>query len=44
VTRLLLRGPLRGILQGVYNRLFWLLSGQSTDWLARETQTGEREP
>ncbi len=43
VTRLLLRGPMRRLLQGVYNRLFSILSGQSTDWLARETQTGERE-
>jgi glycosyltransferase involved in cell wall biosynthesis len=31
--RLLRRGPVRRLLQGMYNRLFWILSGQSTTWL-----------
>jgi hypothetical protein len=32
-ARLLRRGPVRRLLQGMYNRLFWILSGQSTTWL-----------
>ena len=43
LTRFLLRGPLRRFLQGVYNRLFWLLSGQSTEWLDREAHARERD-
>jgi hypothetical protein len=34
---------LRQLLQGVYNRLFWLLSGQSTEWLDREAHARERD-
>jgi glycosyltransferase involved in cell wall biosynthesis len=33
LARLARRGPFRRFLQGVYNRLFWILSGQSTSWL-----------
>ena len=44
LRRLIVRGPIRRLLQGVYNRLFWLLSGQSTDWLSREAHASEREP
>jgi hypothetical protein len=44
VARFLLRGPVRRFLQGVYNRLFWLLSGQSSEWLTRESQNNERDP
>jgi hypothetical protein len=43
LTRFLLRGPARKLLQGVYNRLFWLLSAQSTEWLEREARTGEKD-
>jgi hypothetical protein len=43
LTRFLLRGPLRQLLQGVYNRLFWLLSGQSTEWLDREAHARQRD-
>ena len=43
VSRFLLRGPVRRILQGLYNRLFWLLSGQSSEWLSRESQSGEKD-
>jgi hypothetical protein len=32
------KGPIRRLLQGVYNRLFWILSGQTTRWL--ETPPG----
>jgi hypothetical protein len=47
-ARLLRAGPLRRILQGIYNRLFWLLSGQSTSWLETEdsgdgTRAGKAE-
>jgi hypothetical protein len=31
------RGPLRWMLQGMYNRLFWILSGQSGAWVELET-------
>lgn len=41
LTRFLLWGPVRRILQGLYNRLFWLLSGQSSEWLTRETMNGK---
>jgi Glycosyl transferase family 2 len=36
IAQALVRGPIRRFLQGVYNRLFWLLSGQSSHWLERE--------
>jgi glycosyltransferase involved in cell wall biosynthesis len=39
--RILQWQPLRRLLQGVYNRLFWLLSGQSTTWLEREANGKE---
>ena len=43
LASLIQRGPLRKLLQGLYNRLFWLLSGQSTSWLDREVQPGEED-
>lgn len=30
------KGPLRWLLQGIYNRLFWILSGQSGEWVELE--------
>ncbi|HET7011663.1 MAG TPA: glycosyltransferase family A protein [Anaerolineales bacterium] len=42
--RLLVRGPFRRLLQGLYNQLFSLLSGQSSQWLEREARSQEREP
>jgi hypothetical protein len=35
------KGPLRWFLQGLYNRLFWILSGQSGEWVELETHQGE---
>jgi hypothetical protein len=42
IAQALVRGPFRRVLQGVYNRLFWLLSGQSSHWLERDP-SGKRE-
>jgi hypothetical protein len=33
-------GPLRWLLQGLYNRLFWILSGQSGEWVELDTDEG----
>jgi len=35
-TRFLHWGPIRWFLQGLYNRLFWLLSNQSGEWFDEE--------
>lgn len=32
------KGPLRWFLQGVYNRLFWILTGQSGEWVESEPE------
>ncbi|MGD2059152.1 MAG: glycosyltransferase family A protein, partial [Anaerolineales bacterium] len=32
------KGPLRWFLQGVYNRLFWILTGQSGEWVEPESE------
>jgi glycosyltransferase involved in cell wall biosynthesis len=37
------RGPVRWMLQGMYNRLFWILSGQSGAWVELETDEEARE-
>lgn len=37
VQRLAKFGPLRWLLQGLYNRLFWILSGQSGAWVELES-------
>jgi glycosyltransferase involved in cell wall biosynthesis len=37
LQRLAKGGPIRWLLQGIYNRLFWLLSGQSGAWVELET-------
>jgi hypothetical protein len=37
-ARLVRRGPVRRLLQGIYNRLFSILSGQSTTWLEPDAQ------
>jgi glycosyltransferase involved in cell wall biosynthesis len=34
--RLAEKGPIRWLLQGMYNRLFWILSGQSGEWVELE--------
>jgi len=36
------RGPIRRVLQGLYNRLFWILSGQTGEWV--EMDHGEKGP
>jgi hypothetical protein len=41
IHRLVKRGPLHWLLQGIYNRLFWILSGQSGEWV--EFDAGEEE-
>jgi glycosyltransferase involved in cell wall biosynthesis len=33
LARLARKGPARRLLQGLYNRLFWILTGESTRWL-----------
>ncbi|MBF8255334.1 MAG: hypothetical protein HW404_425 [Anaerolineales bacterium] len=43
IAPLVAKGPLRRFLQGVYNRLFWLLSAQSTTWLEPDPQTKDRK-
>ena len=35
------RGPLRWLLQGIYNRLFWILSGQSGEWVELDADQEE---
>ena len=37
------RGPVRWILQGLYNRLFWILSGQSGAWVEPDTNEDSGE-
>jgi hypothetical protein len=37
LQRLAKGGPIRWLLQGIYNRLFWILSGQSGAWVELET-------
>lgn len=32
------KGPVRWLLQGLYNRLFWILSGQSGEWVELEPE------
>jgi hypothetical protein len=41
LVRLAQWGPLRRILQGAYNQLFRLLSGQASHWLEQEAQSKE---
>jgi glycosyltransferase involved in cell wall biosynthesis len=43
IAPLVAKGPVRRFLQGVYNRLFWLLSAQSTTWLEPDPQTKDRK-
>jgi hypothetical protein len=41
LQRLTRMGPVRWLLQGIYNRLFWILTGQSGEWVqlaAREDE------
>ncbi|MGD8849883.1 MAG: glycosyltransferase family A protein [Anaerolineales bacterium] len=40
LRRMTRRGPLRWFLQGLYNRLFWILSGQSGEWVELDTDEG----
>jgi glycosyltransferase involved in cell wall biosynthesis len=42
VGRLVRKGPLRRFLQGIYNRLFWILSGGSTTWLEDASRKDRR--
>jgi hypothetical protein len=43
IAPLVAKGPLRRFLQGIYNRLFWLLSAQSTHWLETDRQTKDQK-
>jgi glycosyltransferase involved in cell wall biosynthesis len=43
-SRLVRKGPLRRFLQGVYNRLFWILSGGSTTWLEDAPRSKDSAP
>jgi hypothetical protein len=44
ITRRLLRfGPVRWLLQGLYNRLFWILTGQAGDWVEPGEGSGSAE-
>jgi glycosyltransferase involved in cell wall biosynthesis len=38
LQRMAARGLVRWLLQGIYNRLFWILSGQSGEWVELEDQ------
>jgi hypothetical protein len=38
LQRMAARGPVRWLLQGIYNRLFWILSGQSGEWIELEPE------
>ena len=38
LQRMARKGPVRLLLQGIYNRLFWILSGQSGEWVELETE------
>ena len=44
IAPLVAKGPVRRFLQGVYNRLFWLLSAQSTSWLETGPPGKDRRP
>jgi hypothetical protein len=37
------KGPIRWLLQGMYNRLFWILSGQSGKWVELERDQEDSE-
>lgn len=41
LQRIARRGPVRWLLQGLYNRLFWILSGQSGEWVHLEAEQME---
>ncbi len=43
LQRLAARGFIRWFLQGIYNRLFWILSGQSGMWVEREQEDPESQ-
>ena len=48
IQRAASRGVLRWLLQGLYNRLFWILSGQSGKWVEQhateDSSNSQREP
>jgi hypothetical protein len=41
MQRLARRGLLRWLLQGIYNRLFWILSGQTGEWVEVDASEGQ---